>query len=92
MNKNLVQYVGANFNFNYNPATQRAVYSYDLGSGISCSNCYAYIGVYIYAVIEYWWNPEVYYFAFEAKLDGGIGVRNPCSILKIMLLFAILIV
>ena len=64
--------IGENFNFNYNPTTMSASSSISLGEGVTCSNCYAYIGVYIYAVLEYW----DYYakMAFEAKLDGGLGV------------------
>lgn len=79
LNKNLLDLIGTNFNYNYDSSTSSASVAYDLGNGVTCSNCYAYMGVYIMAVIEYW---DQGYMGFEAKLDGGIGVcteQNNCT-------------
>ena len=76
MNYNLEKMLNLNsFNFNYNPNTNSAMNSLNLGvNGITCSNCYSYVGVYIFLIFEYW---DTYAeMAFEAKLDGGVGVRT----------------
>eukprot|EP01036_Dinobryon_divergens_P033122 gene33122-42839_t len=76
--KDFLSEIGSSFNFNYNPSTNSASSSYDLVAGITCSNCYAYLGVYIYGVFEYAdYGAEM---AFEAKLDGGIGFNIQLSL------------
>jgi len=68
---NFLSEIGSSFNFNYDVSSNSAASSFNLVSGITCSNCYAYLGVYIYAVFEY--ADVGLEMAFEAKLDGGIG-------------------
>ena len=72
--KDFLAEIGSSFNFNYDPSENSASSSFDLVGGITCSSCYAYLGVYIYGVFEYAdLGAEM---AFEAKLDGGIGVSS----------------
>jgi hypothetical protein len=65
------------FNFNYNGAGG-ATKSFPLVSGVTCSNCYAYIGASF--MIELNYHNSGYKISAEAKLMGGLGFNVQLSL------------
>ena len=66
------------FNMNYNTQTHSAVQSNidlsnGMGSGMTCSNCYAFMGNAFLAIINY--KLKGMSLSFEVKLNGGAGLN-----------------
>lgn len=68
------------FTFNYNQNTRTATKALDLSqagiTGLSCTNCFAYTGAYIMAVVDYY--DYGHHMALEVKVSGGLGVSFCC--------------
>jgi len=67
--------VPGSFNFNYDFTSSKAIKAIDLGggkvSGLSCSQCYLFIGAGVLVDLNYYSMGQ--YFDFEAKMAGGVG-------------------
>lgn len=78
------------FNYNYDYTSKKAKQALDFGSGIACSNCFAFMGAGLLGIIEYtgtdlfgnpWYGPLVgSHFYIEAKAQGGAGVNLDIAI------------
>lgn len=67
------------FNFNYDYATgTAAIPSYDLGGGISCVNCYVFLGAGVLIIVQY----KKGNFDIEAKVGGGLGYSANVNIVN----------
>jgi hypothetical protein len=64
------------FTWNYNQNTRAATKSLNMAqsgiTGLTCSNCYAYTGAYIMAIVDYY--SSGHYMALEVKVSGALGV------------------
>jgi hypothetical protein len=61
------------FNFNYDYNAKTAKTSFNLITGVDCTNCYIFMGASLYVHMQYISNTG--YFGLEADLIGGIGAN-----------------
>ena len=63
------------FNFNYDATAMRAASTLDFGSGITCTNCWAYLGASMYMLAEYTSTRTGLIVRVEAKASGAAGAN-----------------
>jgi len=71
---------GSGYNLNYNPETKKATTPYDLGSGLKCSNCYAYVGAGFHTILSYSIVNMSGIYRFTAKTSGNAGSNAELSL------------